>query len=314
MLHTLVIFHSLLLVGPLIGASCAILSVYIVLRRMALIPEAISHAGYGGIAVAIAVGAFVGSITGPNWQEIITGIFCLITALLIGYVTGKKRVTEDSAIGIFLVASVAFGQLLLSAIRVRLQSHGGRLPANVEDLLFGDFISANDTDLLIVGISLAVVAAIIGSMYFQFLYTTLDEEMARINGVSTRLVNFLLLLMVSTVTVVCVRMVGFLMITALMIIPGATANMLSRKFGGVLVISILIGTLGTSAATWLMIVPPFDQYSSGPLVVLLLFGVFGVVWLYRQFKPKPGAVEASPVRSAPGAHAAELPASGGRNA
>ncbi len=288
---TIQLFSNLLLIGPVIGATCSLLSVFVVLRRMALISEGVSHAGYGGIAVAIAIGAMFSTITGPIWQEVITGIFCLITALSIGYVTHKKRVTEDSAIGIFLVASVAFGQLLLSVIRVYLQGKGQQLPYDIEHLLFGDFVAADRTDLIIVSAAMVMVFAIIGGMYFQFLYTTLDEEMARINGVNTRLVNFLLLFMISTVTVLCVRMVGFLMITALMVIPGATGNMLSRKFGGVVIASLLIGTVSTSAATWLMITSPFDQYSSGPMVVLVLFAVFVVVWVYRQFKPKPAAAE-----------------------
>ena len=289
MLETIKLFSNVLLIGPVIGATCAMLSVFVVLRRMALISEGVSHAGYGGIAIAITVGALFSSITGPIWQEMITGIFCLITALLIGYITRRKRVSEDSAIGICLVATVAFGQLLLSVIGTWLRAHHRPVPFDIERLLFGDFISADRTDLVIVAIAMFMVFTVIGTMFHQFLYTTLDEEMARINGVSTRLVNFLLLFMISTVTVLCVRMVGFLMITALMVIPGATANMLSRKFSGVLTIALIIGTVGTSAATWLMIIPPFDRYSSGPIVVLLLFAIFVVVWAYRQLKPKPSA-------------------------
>ncbi len=295
-------FLPSLLLGPVLGAMCALLSVFVVLRRMALISEGVSHAGYGGVAIAIAVGALAPSFKGPIWQEIITGIFCLGTALLIGYVTRKKRVSEDSAIGIFLVATVAFGQLLLSV----LCAGGQKLPADVERLLFGDFLNADYTDLRIVGVAMVLVFGIIGVLYHQFVYTTLDEEMARINGVNTRLINTLLLVMISLVTVVCVRMVGFLMITALMIIPGATANMLSRKFGQVLATALLIGVVGTSAAAWLMIVPPFNKYSSGPIVVLLLFGIFALVWVFRHFiKPKAlppeGAVVAQEHEKAPGA-------------
>jgi zinc transport system permease protein len=285
-LHTIEIFAYPLLIGPIIGAICSLLSVYVVLRRMALISEGVSHAGYGGIAIAIAFGSLTG-LAGPVWQEIITGIFCLITALLIGYITRRKRVTEDSAIGIFLVATVAFGQLLLSVLR----SRGQRLPADVEHLLFGDFTAAGPTDLYVVLVAMLVVFAIIGALYYQFLYTTLDEEMARINGVNTRLVNVLLLSMISLVTVICVRMVGFLMITALMVIPGATASMVSRRFSGVLVASLLIGILGTSAATWVMITDPFDHFSSGPQVVLILFAIFVAVWAFRQFRPKPPPAE-----------------------
>src|SRR5271156_3149630 len=91
----------MLIAGPIIGATCAVLSVYVVLRRMALIAEGGSHAGFGGIAIAVLIGYYVQALDNPAARQIITGLFCLATALLMGYVTRKKRVSEDSAIGIF---------------------------------------------------------------------------------------------------------------------------------------------------------------------------------------------------------------------
>jgi zinc transport system permease protein len=276
----------LLIAGPIIGGTCALLSVYVVLRRMALIAEGISHAGFGGIAIAVLVGYYVPSIDNPAARQVITGLFCLGTALLMGYVTRKKRVSEDSAIGIFLVASIALGNLLLS-VRANLPFNGRPVPVDVESLLFGSFGSINLTDTLVAAASMLVVFGIVGALYHQFLYTTLDEEMARINGVNTRLVNTLLLLMISLVIVVCAQMVGFLMITALTIIPGATANMLSRKFGGVLLASVLIGTLGTFGAVCISAFTPASRFDPGPIVVLTLFAFFAVVWTVRTFfKPK----------------------------
>jgi zinc transport system permease protein len=286
-----------LLVGPVIGAMCALLSVYIVLRRMALISEGVSHAAFGGISVALLAGYWVPLFNQPLWWEIIAGIFCLATALLIGWVSRKKRVTEDSAIGIFLVTSVAIGQILL---RIR-KSLGGWTPPNVESLLFGDFANVNATDLIVVSTVLVLVAVVLAVLFYQFLYTTLDEEMARINGVNTKLINVLLLTMISVVIVVCVRMVGSLIITALMIIPGATATMLSRRFSGVMIASLLVGTLGTSAATAVAVVPPFSRLSAGPLVVVTLFLIFAAVWVFRHFF-KPKAVDVPGGTSVPEPH------------
>src|SRR6187397_2828472 len=107
-LQTLEANRQMLLVGPLIGAMCAVLSVYIVLRKMSLISEGVSHAGFGGIAIALVIGYYFpgmdlphkvsgGVSTGsPIWWQVITGLFCLGTALMIGYVTRKKRVNEDA--------------------------------------------------------------------------------------------------------------------------------------------------------------------------------------------------------------------------
>jgi zinc transport system permease protein len=290
-LENLYYMRYALAVAPVIGATCALLSVYVVLRRMALISEGVSHAGFGGIAIAVLIGYAIPGLDNPLAREIITGIFCLGTALLIGYASRRKHVSEDSAIGIFLVASIALGIILLAVRRTLPMRPGETKVVDVEGLLFGDLVSTLPSDLLIASVAMLIVFAIIGSMYHQFLYTTLDEEMARINGVNTRLVNTLLLMMISLVIVVCVRMVGFLMVTALTIIPGATGNMLSRRFGGVMIASLLIGTFGTASAAALTAVHPFSSYPSGALIVLVLFVLFAIVWVYRHFF-KPKATEA----------------------
>ena len=148
-----------------------------------------------------------------------------------------------------------------------------------------------------------LVYGIIFALYYQFLYTTLDEEMARINGVNTKLINTLLLAIISLVIVVGVRMVGGLMITALTVLPGATACMLSRKFAGVLIASLLIGTLGTFTAVCLAIVPPMSSYDPGPIGVLTLFAIFTIVWTIRRFfKPKVISPDIEPAQPHDHAH------------
>lgn len=294
------IMQYVLLAGPVIGAVCSLLSVFIVLRRMALISEGVSHSAFGGISAAILLGIWIPAIDSHMGWGFVAGLFCVATAFLIGYVSRKKRVSEDSAIGIFLVTTLALGHVMLKTVRIL-----GKTPPNVEAILFGDFANINGTDLAILSVVLLAVGATIFLLFHQFLYTTLDEEMARINGVNTRLINMLLLVMISLVIVVSVRMVGALIITALMIIPGATANLISRRFGGVLLASILIGTLGSSVATGFALVSPLNQYSTGPLIVLLLFVVFAAVWAYRNFvKPRPinpDAAAAPAQRETPGA-------------
>ena len=292
-LETIHIFRYFLMAGPLIGAMCALLSVYVVLRRMALISEGVAHAGFGGMGGSIVLSYYLTALDNPYWQVVITGLFCLLTSVLIGWVSRRKRVSEDSAIGIFLAAAVAVGAVLITyrgTLPPKFDAAGkviSRVPPSIESLLFGQFTQVVREDVVLLAAVAAVVFAVIFALYHQFLYTTLDEEMARINGVRTRLINTLLLVMISLVICICVRLVGFLMITALMIIPGATANMLSRRFSGVLIAALLIGTLGTSLATWAALFRPIGIYPPGPVVVLTLFLFFALVWAYRHFiRPK----------------------------
>ena len=281
----------MLVVGMAIAATCSLLSTYVVLRKMALISEGVSHAGFGGIAIALLVGYYVPMLANEVAIRFITGLFCLGTALLIGYFARSRRVHEDSAIGILLVASVALGNVLLHYY-ARLP-HDVKSPprTNVESLLFGDFTAVGFTDVVSSVATAAICFLIVGILYWQFLYTTLDEEMARVNGVNTRLINLLLMTMISLVIVINVHMVGFLMITAMTIIPGATASMISRRFSRVLLVSVGLGIIGTVLPLLLVSNTELRDYPSGPFIVLGLFAIFTLTWIFRQFyKPRPQAL------------------------
>ncbi len=107
------LMRYVLIVGPLMAAVCALLSVFVVLRRMAMISEAVAHAGLGGMALSLLLGYWWGFANSYWGQELITGVFCVGTALLIGLFSRDREVSEDSAIGIFLVASVSLGVVML---------------------------------------------------------------------------------------------------------------------------------------------------------------------------------------------------------
>ena len=170
----LLLFHKSLIVGLALAATCSLLSVYVVLRRMAMISEAIAHSGIGGIAVALLLGYFYPPADGPITRQLITGLFCITTALAIGYVARSRRVTEDSAIGIFLVASLALGILLLS-IRAHFPVLRGQTrPASIESVLFGDLLSVNASDVWVSLIAMAIIFILVFALYNELLYTTLD--------------------------------------------------------------------------------------------------------------------------------------------
>jgi zinc transport system permease protein len=285
-----------LIVGPVLAAVCALLSVFIVLRGMAMISEGVAHSGVGGLGVALLVGLVFPFLDHSLGQLFITGIFCTATALLIGYISHGKHVSEDSAIGIFLVASVSVG---IVALTIRQYIHGaGGTPPSLEDMLFGTITTVGPDDVYATLILAVVVFAIVFSMYKAFVYTALDEEMARINGVPVGMINTLMLMMVSIVIVMAMRMVGLFMINALMIIPGATARLISKSFGRVVLTSLVVGVGGVTGALFLAVglslKPPLDRIPTGPILVLTLFTIFVVVWGIRQFfKPKLRATPAA---------------------
>jgi ABC-type Mn2+/Zn2+ transport system permease subunit len=288
-LEYLQLLHNVLIAGPLLAAVCSLLSVFVVLRGMAMIGEGIAHSGIGGLGIALLIGLMASFLDNTFSQVIITGLFCTGTALFIGYVSHGKHVSEDSAIGICLAAAVAVG---IVALTIRHYLHGtAGTPPSLEDMLFGSINAIGPQDVYATAALAAAVFAIVFSMYKAFLYTALDEEMARINGVPVGLINTLLLMMVSMVIVLAMRMVGLMMINALIIIPGATARLLSRRFGQVVLTSLAVGVLGMSGGLLLAIAlalrPPLDRIPTGPIMVLTLFAIFVCVWAYRKIvKPK----------------------------
>jgi ABC-type Mn2+/Zn2+ transport system permease subunit len=282
------LMRYVLIVGPIMAAVCALLSVFVVLRRMAMISEAVAHAGLGGLALSLLLGYWWGFANSYWGQELITGGFCIGTALLIGLFSRGRDVTVDSAIGIFLVAAVASGVVMMF---VRRSLPGAApMPLEPETVLFGSINSVTSTDAWLIVIAAIAVFAIVFLMLPSFIYTAMDEEMARVNGVKTTLVHLLLLIMVSTVIALAARMVGTLMINALMILPGATARMMSRRFGGVLAISLVVGVLGVSGGLFASIcmteVPYLSAVPTGPVLVLTLFVIFLATWLVRRFRAR----------------------------
>jgi ABC-type Mn2+/Zn2+ transport system permease subunit len=287
-----------LIVGPIMAAVCALLSVFVVLRRMAMISEAVAHAGLGGMALSLLVGYWWGFANSYWGQELITGGFCITTALMIGLFSRGRDVTVDSAIGIFLVASVASGVVMLF---VRRMLPGPTpMPLDPEAVLFGSINSVGAADAWLIGIVAVAVFAVVFLMLPSFVYTSMDEEMARVSGVKTWLVHLLLLLMVSAVVAVASRMVGTLMINALMILPGATARMVSRRFRGVLIVSLGVGVLGVSGSLvgsiFMAEVPWLSRVPTGPVLVLTLFTIFLCTWFLRRagfFHRRRGGRQAS---------------------
>jgi ABC-type Mn2+/Zn2+ transport system permease subunit len=291
-----------LMVGPLMAGSCALLSVFVVLRGMAMISEGVAHAGVAGLSLAILIGYFVGSLNNVLSQNLITACFCVGAALAMGYLTRGGKVSHDASIGIVLVSTLSLGIVILS-IRQGLGGHGDAPPPSIETLLFGDILTVGAYEMWLAAGLAVIVFGVIFSMYNAFVYTALDEEMARINGVPVKLINTLLLVLVSLAIVVSVRLVGGILVNAFIIIPGATARMLGRRFGLVVLLALVVGVIGTTAGLALAIGlalqpnPMLTAIPAGPVLVLVLFLVFLAVWVVRQVRKPKVAEDAIPAAS-----------------
>jgi len=275
-------FLAPLLAGMALTLACALLSVVIVLKRLAFIGQGITHAGFGGVGLA----AFL-ALSG--WSRDLTiFLFCIGTAIAIALLSRSRKVMIDTAIGILLVATMGLG-FLLDQMRLHLRGiewyhalTGGRLtpPTQWDAILFGNILYVRPQDVwLAVGCSVAVVL-ILAVLYKEVTFFAFDETVSRVSGVRTRVLHYLLLIMIAAIIVLCMKLLGLILVNALLIIPGATALLVSRRLSMVLISSIVVGEIGMVGGYLAAFGLAGGQLPVGPMVVLLLALIFagGLGW------------------------------------
>jgi zinc transport system permease protein len=240
--------------GLLIAATCSIMSFYVIVRRMAFAGMGISHAAFGGVAIGIAAGV----------NPIATaGIFCVGVAGAIGWLSRKGRLHEDTVIGILFSASMALGVVLIAAAHAYNQ--------DLLSYLFGSILAMSWADVAILAV-LSVLAVSFLVMFFkELMFFAFDEETATASGVPVRFVYYGLLVTLALTVVVSIKLVGIILISALIVIPGATGLQVSRNYRGVLLVSLASGLASIVAGLYLSF--RFDV-ASGATIVLVMFTLF----------------------------------------
>ncbi|MDX1682766.1 MAG: metal ABC transporter permease [Phycisphaeraceae bacterium] len=271
-----------LVVAVAVGTICSLISVVVVLKRMAFAGQGISHAGFGAIGTAVLVGW-----TGLAADTLVM-VWCLLVALLIGWMARGRRMEPDSAIGILLVAAMAWGVLADDLSQVLRDYEWYRQwvgppesRPGFESLLFGSLTGVTLTDAwLATGLGLAVLA-ICTAFFKEIVFFTFDEPVSRVFGVPTGLVHYLLMSILAVVIVVSIQLAGVVLVTALLVLPGATALQMSRRLGRVLFLAWAVGMIGTVGG--LLVSLELGDFSTGPCIVgvlcILFAGVYGGRWL-----------------------------------
>jgi manganese/iron transport system permease protein len=275
LLATLDNFPRALITSGSIGAACATLSVIVVLRRWAFIGEGIAHSGIGGIGTGWLVSLAVPAMAAPGPVYAVAVAFCLVVALAIGRVTFDRDARghsfgADSAIGIFMVASLAWGYLALTLYN----RHGHQVDAGmVEDYLFGTMERVS-REMMFAALAVSAGAIVcVAALFKEILYYAFDPLMAHVSGVRTGFIHYALMLLLAMVIAVAMRLAGNLLVTALLVLPGATALSLSRRLGRVMTISVVTSVIACLAGP--MINRHFlRSFPSGPAIVLVLFVEF----------------------------------------
>ncbi|MBZ0202625.1 MAG: metal ABC transporter permease [Ignavibacteria bacterium] len=254
-----------------IGISCGLIGTYIMLRRMSLIGDALAHAVLPGVVVSFMVAGkselalFIGAV--------VSGI---LTVLLIGFVNRNSRIKEDTSIGIIFTGAFALGILLVSQLK---QVH-----IDLSSYLFGDVLGVSTGDITLSLIIMFIIIICIVVFYKQLLITSFDPTMALTIGISTTVVHYMLMTLLSMSIVAGLQSVGVILIIAMLITPPATAYLLSDSLKKILILSALIGVLSSVIGLYLSY---HLNFASGASIVLVAVTIFLLVFL---FSPKEGVV------------------------
>ncbi len=264
--------RNALLASAALALACSVLSLFVIARHWAFIGEGISHSGFGGAGTAWLLALLFPALD-QSW--VVYGcvvLFCFLTALAIGRLSRGRRVTSDAAIGIFLVASLAWGFL---AQRVYLHFNHA-VPVGFEALLFGD-ARGMDTPyaLLAIAVSFAVLLTV-AALGKEILAYCFDPQLAETSGVRGSFIHYLLMVLLAAVIVAGVRVVGSVLMTALLVLPGAAALLLSDRLKRTLILSMTIALLG--AVGGVVISLRWAFVPAGAAIVLLLFAEFVVAY------------------------------------
>lgn len=255
--------QTALMAAVLVGLTCASIGVYVVLRRMAFIGDALSHTILPGVVIA-----YINQWS-LSFGAVIAGV---VTALGIGWLSRREAIREDTAIGVVFTGMFALGVLLMSTTRsFRDFTH----------ILFGNILGVTQSDLmLIAGITVAVLAMLF-VFHKELELTSFDPIHAEVIGLRASHLRYLLLVLLAFTVVSSIQIVGVVMTTALLITPAATASLLTTRLWRMMAIATVVavasGVVGLYASF-------YANVSSGAAIVLTCTGFFILAWMFHHVR------------------------------
>ena len=249
-----------LVAGIAVGIICSFMGTFLVLRRYSLFGDGIAHVAFGGISVGLFLGVF------PLWTAFIVSIF---GGLGLQKLRQSTKISGDSAVAVVLVSGLAVGVILVSS--------SGGFSVDLFSFLFGSILLISNEDTIMI---LAISAGIITTLTLlqkQFLHLTFNEEQAKLGGLRTTLLNYAFVVLASITVVTSMRLVGILLISALIVIPNITAMMFGKGFKKTVFISMSIAVI--SVVSGILVSYSFNVAPSGTIVVIAVGILVGTLIL-----------------------------------
>jgi ABC-type Mn2+/Zn2+ transport system permease subunit len=248
------------LASLMVGVLCAVIGCYVVLRSMAFMGDAMAHAILPGVAIAyllkgdLLLGALVAAI---------------LVALGIGFLSRQGTLKEDTAIGILFAGALSLGVALISTIKT--------YALDLTHILFGNVLGVSVSDLWLTALLGVIVVATIILLYKEFLVISFDPMLAATMRLPAELLRNLMLILLALTIVVSLQTVGVGLVAAMLVTPGATAFLLTRRLPTMMVIAALIGAFSSIAGLYVSF---YVNVASGAAVVLIATAIFLLAFLF----------------------------------
>jgi zinc transport system permease protein len=256
-----------LFIGPILGG----VGTMVVTKRLAFFSQAVGQAALTGVALGIILGE---PLTAP--YVTLFG-FCILFGLVLNFTKNRTKMSTDTLIGVFLSISMAAGSSLLIFVASKVNIH------IVDQVLFGSILTVNNLDMTVLVVISALVMVLGVARFNRMLMASFNPQLAHVRGVNVAFLDYLFILMITVITVASVKIIGAMLVEALLLIPAAAARIVTRTIRGFFVCTIVISTISCivgiiAPMLWNLPVP------SGGSIVLVSAVFFAMATSFRLFR------------------------------
>ena len=265
-LFRLEFIQNAFIAGILLSLVLAAVSFFVVLRRLSFIGVGVAHSAFGGVAL----GALLG--ISPTFAAM---GFALIVSNAIGYVGRQDNLSTDAAIGIFFSFSMALGVIFIGL--------SDQYNVDLFGFLFGNILAITRQDLITIAILGAIVLIAIFLLFKELLFTAYDREVAHISGIPVALLDHFFLSLLAISVVISMKVVGIILVSALLVIPGAAASLLTHRYISMMVAAIGIALISAVAGLFLSY---YADLASGATIVAVASLIFFMALAVNRIRKK----------------------------
>jgi zinc transport system permease protein len=251
-------------IGPILGG----VGTMVVTKRMAFFSQAIGNAAMTGVAIGV--------LLGESYTEPYVSMFgfCVLFGLVLNYTKGRTKISADTLIGVFLSISLAVGASLLLFVSARVNTH------ILEAVLFGSVLTVSDVDMNVLLLVTIAIVAIGVPLFNRLLLASFNPSLAEVRGVNVRAMEYVFVVMITVLTVACLKIVGAVLVEALLLIPAAAARNLITSMRGFVFWSMAISTVSCIAGV--LIPMQLDlPIPSGGAIIMIAAGFFVLTTIIR---------------------------------